>query len=106
MTLRETALSALQALVDARAQSDRIQTAMREAWPDFYGFYAVPAATEDAVVKLIDAALGDDNIASYLLYECWRGPGSVILPDQTEYIIASVEDVRAYLEATDREKTR
>ena len=104
MSVREAVLVALQALVDARARQERIQSAMREEWPDLYGLF-LPGRIEAPVVALIDAVLGQ-TLGSYLLYECNRGGGRIILPDQTEHLIRTVDDVRAYLDATDPEAVR
>ena len=53
-------------------------------------------ATIDAV-GLIDAVLDAEGIAAYLLYECDRGPGKIIMPGGQEYPIATVEDVEKLL---------
>lgn len=101
---REAALAVLEELVESRARSERIQAAMREEWTDLYGLF-LPGRVEAPVVALIDAVLGE-TLGSYLLYECRRGGGRIILPDQTEHLIRTVDDVRAYLDATDPEAVR
>lgn len=95
---REAALDVLAALVGCRPVADRIQAAMREAWPDLNGFFCVvPAAIETRVVDLIDEVLGDD-LGSYLLYECLLGGGGRIEVQGRSYTIRTVDDLRTYLE--------
>lgn len=99
MTLRETALAALQALHDARGRSDRITEALREEWPDLDGLFLPSPAVEDATIKLIDAALGD-TVGSYFLYECLSmKDGGAIEVGGRRYPIRTIDDVRAYLDA-------
>lgn len=94
---RALALATLQAIVDARAQGKAVQAALRVLSPDA-SYWPINEALETAVVALLDDVLGADNIASYLLYECWRRPMTIRHGDRG-YTIATVADVAAYLEA-------
>ena len=96
--LRTTALAALRALIATRTASDAARKSLEALDPDSYHFWrAIPPAVEDALVSLIDAILGANEIASYLLYECRRRPGRVIMPTGQEYPIATVDDVETLL---------
>lgn len=96
--LREIGLTTLRELVETKAAADRARSALLAFDPDAYTmFSAMPGKMETATVRLIDAALQGDGIADYLLYECVRAPGSTIMPDGTEYKIATVDDVERLL---------
>lgn len=95
--LRAAALAMLEELVDARNRSGRIADALREEGADLSGFYLTTGKTETAALALINAALGD-GIAEYFLYECWHIPGHAIVSGR-EYRIATLDDVRRYLDA-------
>ena len=95
---RAAALSALQSIVDAGDRHAAAQSALRALHEDFQWLAPIPTAVETAMVALIDAVLGDD-LASYFLYDCRRN-GRLTMPDQTEYLIRSVDDIAHYLEQT------
>lgn len=93
---RSAAIAVLEALVESRSRSERIQAAMREEWPDIAGM-SLSAKIEGPVVALIDAVLGEKDgfgLASYLLF----GGGGTITVNGRVYPIRTVDDLRVYLE--------
>ena len=96
--LRTTALASLRALIATRTASDAARKTLQALDPDGFRIWnAIPPAIEDTLVGLIDAVLDADGIAAYLLYECDRSPGKIIMPGGQEYPIATVEDVEKLL---------
>ena len=96
--MRATAIASLRALIATRAASDAARKSLQAIDLESYDMWrAIPPAIEDAMVGLIDAVLDADGIAAYLLYECDRSPGKIIMPGGHEYPIATVEDVEKLL---------
>lgn len=96
--LRETGLATLRELIKTKAAAVLARKALLDFDPDGWTmFSAMPGRMEEATVRLIDAALQGEGIAEYLLYECNREPGAVIISDALRYEIASIDDVEKLL---------
>lgn len=97
--LQELALTALSTMADRRARYDEANKAYKWLNPDFpQTVTAIDPEIETALVKVLDEALGDE-IASYFLFEVqhMKGGGNIVETNGTEWPIASIEDVRAYV---------
>lgn len=95
---KQMALDTLQVLFDRRTAYDAVNKEIKGLNPDFPSLVTVvDPKIETAVVKLLDAILGD-FVASYFLYECWHmKDGGKIVENEVEWPIRSMDDVRAYV---------
>lgn len=92
---QEAALALLQSIAETEEKISDIQMSIKGVWSQADCFPGIPDDVHEKSVALIDAVLGENEIATYWLYDCRRQ--GMITIDGVEWPITSVDDIRRYL---------
>lgn len=94
-------LTLIEALTEFQPKFDAVNKATFELYGDF-GPHVTPVAEciYGQLIKLLDAVLSDDDVASYFLHECsmMKDGGAISLADGATWRLKSVDDLRVYLD--------
>lgn len=101
---REAALALVARLVEVAPAYRALNDQARALLGEFASHHAaIDGSVYDQVVGLLDAVLGEHEIASYFLHECqMMGGGGSVTEDGQVWPLRTVDDLRAYLARHDR----